>query len=469
MNKAQKALYRGVNKLNDIVKITIGPNGRNVIIDRDNGSPLITNDGVTIAKQVTLPNRYENLGADVIKQASLKTNTEAGDGTTSAIVLATAIINQAKRALFWGYQPTQLKDALLNAANKALALLPQHVRQIHKYEDLLHVATNSCANATDGAMVAKALSKVGPDGLISLEMNQLGTTTLSFTNGVKIAAHLASPYLKTPALHNAKVLVTTGTVKTIQEILPILEDAVQNKTPLLLVADDFAPEVINALVLNRAKAGLQIVAVRSDALTDCAVVTDATLISPANDLILANATTQHLGHANQVLFETDAMVILSDTSSSPSFEQHLGLLKDELNATTDDYHRTRLKERIANLSATAGLISVGCPTEAETMEKRLRIEDAVAATSNAMRDGVVMGGGLTYLKIAQELNSQAIGERILKRALPAIYHQIKRNYHFKPHDCTAIDAATVIKSVIQNATSAAAILITTGAIISNAI
>ena len=182
MNKAQKALYRGVNKLNDIVKITIGPNGRNVIIDRDNGSPLITNDGVTIAKQVTLPNRYENLGADVIKQASLKTNTEAGDGTTSAIVLATAIINQAKRALFCGYQPTQLKDALLNAANKALALLPQHVRQIHKYEDLLHVATNSCANATDGAMVAKALSKVGPDGLISLEMNQLGTTTLSFTN-----------------------------------------------------------------------------------------------------------------------------------------------------------------------------------------------------------------------------------------------------------------------------------------------
>ncbi len=464
MNKAQRALFRGVNKLNNIVKITLGPNGRNVIIDRKNGSPLITNDGVTIAKEITLPNRQENLGADVIKQASLKTNTEAGDGTTSAIVLATAITNQARRAIALGYQPIQLKDALLTAAHKALEILPQHVRQIHRYEDLLQVATNSCANFTDGAMVAKALSKVGPDGLISLEMNQTGTTQLSFTNGVKISAKIASPYLNTKVLHQTKVLVTNGTVKSIQEILPLLEDSMQNKTPLLIIADDYSPEVINALVLNRAKAGLQIVAVRSTATTDCAVITNATLISPENDLTLSHATTAHLGTANQVIFEHEQMVILSD-EKSPLFEQHLNLLKDELSATTDDYHRTRLKERIANLTTTAGLISVGCPTEAETMEKRLRIEDAVAATSNAMRDGVVIGGGLTYLKIAKSLNSRDIGERILKRALPAIYRQINRNYHFNPKDCTAVDAATVIKSVIQNATSAAAILITTGAII----
>ena len=468
MNKAQKSLYRGVNKLNNLVKITIGPNGRNVIIDRQNGSPLITNDGVTIAKEVTLPNRYENLGADVIKQASLKTNSEAGDGTTSAIVLATAIINQARRALIFGHQPIILRDELIAAAQKALDLLPQYVRQIHKYEDLLHVATNSCANAEDGSLVAKALTKVGPDGLISLEMNQIGTTELSFTNGVKLNSKIASPYLNTKSLHHAKILVTTGTIKSIQEILPILEDAVQNKTPLLLVADDYSPEVINALVLNRAKAGLQIVAVRSTATTDCAVVTNATLISPENDLTLATTTTAHLGHANQIIFETDQMIILSD-EKSPLFEQHLSILQDELKATTDDYRRTRLKERIANLTATAGLISVGCPTEAATMEKRLRIEDAVAATTNAMRDGVVVGGGLTYLKIAKELNSQNIGERILKRALPSIYRQINRNYHFNAQTCTAIDAATVIKSVIKNATSAAAILITTAQIISNAI
>lgn len=468
MNKAQRALYRGVNKLNNIVKITIGPNGRNVIIDRNNGSPLITNDGVTIAKEVTLPNRYENLGADVIKQASLKTNTEAGDGTTSAIVLATAIINHARRAMALGHQPMALKDALLAAARKALDLLPQHVRQIHKYEDLLHVATNSCANADDGALVAKALSKVGTEGLISLEMNQLGTTQLNFTNGVKLSAQMASPYLNTKTLHQTKVLVTTSTVKSIQEILPLLEDAVQNKTPLLLVADDYSPEVVNALVLNRAKAGLQIVAVRSQAAADCAVVTNATLVSPENDLTLANTTTAHLGHANQVIFEPNQMVILSD-EKSPSFEHHLSVIKDELDAATDDYHRTRLKERIANLTATAGVISVGCPTEAATMEKRLRIEDAVAATTNAMRDGVVSGGGLTYIKIAKDLDASDIGERILKHALPAIYRQINRNYHFDAKTCTAIDAATVVKSVIQNATSAAAILITTGAIISNAI
>lgn len=467
MNKAQRALYRGVNQLNDIVKITIGPNGRNVIIDRDNGSPLITNDGVTIAKEVVLANRHENLGADVIKQASLKTNTEAGDGTTSAIVLATAITNQARRAMAWGHQPMALKDALLSAARKALELLPQHVRQIHKYEDLLRVATNSCANAEDGAMVAKALSKVGPDGLISLEMNQIGTTQLTFTNGVKIPATVASPYLNLKTIHNAKVLVTDGTIKSIQEILPLLEDAMKHQTPLLLVANDYAPEVINALVLNRAKAGLQIVAVRSTAAMDCAVVTNATLISPQNDLTLPQATTAHLGSAEQIIFENEQMVILSD-EKSPSFDQHIAMLKDELATTTDDYHRTRLKERIANLTVTAGLISVGCPTEAATMEKRLRIEDAVAATSNAMRDGVVMGGGLTYLKIARELNGKDIGERILKRALPSIYRQINRNYRFNPRTCTAIDAATVARSVIQNATSAAAILITTGTIISNA-
>ena len=200
MNKEQRSLYRGVKTLNDIVKITIGPNGRNVIIDRANGSPLITNDGVTIAKEVTLVDRHENLGADVIKQASLKTNIEAGDGTTSAIVLATAITNQARRAIAWGHQPIKVKDALFAAASKALDLLPQHIRQIHKYEDLRRVAINSCANEEDGTMVAKALSKVGPDGLISLEMNQTGTTQLTFTNGVKLPATIASPYLKIKSL-----------------------------------------------------------------------------------------------------------------------------------------------------------------------------------------------------------------------------------------------------------------------------
>ena len=468
MNKAQRALYRGVNKLNNIVKITIGPNGRNVIIDRNNGSPLITNDGVTIAKEVQLPNRHENLGADVIKQASLKTNTEAGDGTTSAIVLATAITNHAPHAIACGHQPIKVKDSLFDAARKALDLLPQHVRQIHKYEDLKRVATNSCANEEDGTMVAKALSRVGTDGLITLEMNQIGTTELTFTNGVKLSATLASPYLHTKKLTNAKVLVTDGTIKTIQEILPILEDAMQNHTPLLLVADDYSNEVVNALVLNRAKAGLQIVAVRSQATTDCAVITNATLISQKNDLTLPQATTMHLGLASQIIFDGEHMIILSD-EKSPSFDEHINILKDELNALTDDYQRTRMKERIANLTATAGVISVGCPTEAATMEKRLRIEDAVATTTNAMRDGVVTGGGITYLKIAQGLKGNDIGERILKKSLPAIYRQINRNYRFNPENCDVIDAATVIKSVIKNATSAAAILITTGTIISNAI
>lgn len=468
MNKAQKDLLKGVNKLNNIVKITIGPNGRNVIIDRDNGSPLITNDGVTIARQITLPNRHERLGADVIKQASIKTNEEAGDGTTSAIVLATAIINNAQKEIFWGHNPMQIKDALLQAASQALEYLPTYTKHIHQYHDLVSVATNSCANEQDGIMVAKALTKVGVNGLVTLEMNKLGETKLLFTNGVKLATQPTSPYFTDSELQDARVLVTDGTVKSIKQILPVLEYIVKEKVPLLIIAPDFAPEVINALVLNRVKAGLQVVALRSDAYEDCAVMTNATLISPKNDLTLDQTTPQHLGHTDKVILEPNQIIVLSDDEKTPAFANHIHMIEKQIAATDDDYQKTRLKERLANLTATAAVISVGCPTEAETMEKRLRIEDAVAATSNAMREGVVQGGGLTYLKIAKHLHHQDLGERILKKSLPAITKQINKNYHFDRQNCTAVDAATVVRSVIKNAVSAAAILITTGEIISSA-
>ncbi len=467
MNKAQRSLYRGVNKLNDIVKITIGPNGHNVIIDRHNGSPLITNDGVTIARQVELSDRHEKLGADVIKQASIKTNDEAGDGTTSAIVLATAIINHARRAIAWGHQPIAIKDALLVAAGRALEYLPEHTQHIHHYDDLVAVATNSCANSDDGALVAKALTKVGADGLVSLTTNKLGRTELQFTNGVKLPATVASPYFNDHELLDARFLVTDQMVKNIKELIPVLESCIRDQVPLVLVAPEYDPAVINALVLNRLKAGLQVVALCSDATDDIAVITNATLISPQNDLTLARATIEHCGHANQVLCHPQDLVVLT-SQENPNLAAHLDRIKADLNNAPDDYHRTRLKERLANLTATAAVITVGCPTDAETMEKRLRIEDAVAATANAMRDGVVQGGGLTYRKIAKQLTGHDIGTRILKKSLPAIYRQICHNCHFNTQNCTVIDAATVIKSVIKNAVSAAAILLTTGAIISNA-
>lgn len=467
MNKAQKDIIKGVNKLNNIVKITIGPNGRNVIIDRDNGSPLITNDGVTIARQVELKNRHERLGADVIKQASIKTNEEAGDGTTSAIVLATALINNAKREMFWGHNAMQIKDALLRAAGKALEHLPEYARQIHKYHDIVCVATNSCANENDGVLVAKALTKVGANGLVTLEMNKLGETKLLFTNGVKLRTEMTSPYFTDKELVNARVLVTDGTVKSIKQILPVLEYSVKEKVPLLIMAADFSPEVINALVLNRVKAGLQVVALRSDAYEDCAVITNATLISPKNDLTLDQATAAHLGTTEKIMLNQNEILILSE-EKSPEFQAHIAMIRTQIAATDDDYQKTRLKERLANLTATAAIITVGCPTEAETMEKRLRIEDAVAATTNAMREGVVQGGGLTYSKLARHLSHQDLGERILKKSLPTITKQINRNYQFDKKHCTAVDAATVVRSVIKNAVSAAAILITTGEIISSA-
>ena len=467
MNKAQLSLQRGVNRLNNLVKITLGPNGHNVIIDRQNGSPLITNDGVTIARQVELRDPHERLGADVIKQASIKTNEEAGDGTTSAIVLATAITNHAYRAMRWGHHPIQIKDELLTAAKKVLEQLPTYTRQVHKYEELAQIATNSCANADDGMMVAKALTKVGAQGLISLEMNKLGTTQLVFANGIKLPIQPTSPYFTDQEYYHAQILVTDGVIKSIKEIVPLLEHARQNHQPIVLLANDYSPEVINALVLNRAKAGLQIVALRTDAAEDCAVITGATLISLRNDLTLETATANHLGHADKIMFQPDHIVILTD-EKSPAFEQHIKMLQKQIDTATDDYQKTRLTERVANLTATAGVISVGCPTEAETMEKRLRIEDAIATTKHAMAEGVVPGGGLTYVKLAKHLSFQSSGERILKKSLPAIYHQINRNYHFKPSDCTVEDAAATIRSVIKNAVSAAAILITTGEIISSA-
>ncbi len=468
MNKARKQIINGVNKLNNIVKITIGPKGRNVIIDRNNGSPLITNDGVTIAKYVELPNRNEKLGADVIKQASIKTNEEAGDGTTSAIVLSTAIINNAEKEIRKGNSPIEIKESLLEAAYKCINILPRYSHKVYKYNDLISIATNSSANKKDGEMVAKALSKVGADGLVSLETNKTGQTKLSFSSGVKINMTTTSPYFTDTEYYDAKILIAQGIIKSIKEIINILEYCIKENHPLVLIANDFVPEVINALILNRVKSGLRVIALKTDELEDASVVTGATLISPKNDLTIEQARPEHLGFTDKIIFAANHSVFIKDNKSE-LLDEHIKVLQCKLLEIEDEYSKTRLRERIANLTMTAAVISVGCPTDAETMEKRMRIEDAIAATTNAMKDGIVQGGGLTYIRLACNLKKNTVGERILKKSLYSITDAIMKNSPFDKSHCDIIDASTIIQSVIRNSVSAAAILITTDEIISSVI
>jgi chaperonin GroEL len=331
-------------------------------------------------------------------------------------------------------------------------------------------------------LVADILTQIGTEGFVSLETNKAGKTAVIFSKGVKLPFNLMSPYfcdnidkLETEYI-DAKILIADGIIKSITEIISVLEDCIKNNTPLVLIADDFVPEVITALLLNRAKSNLRVVAIKcgiwatdkSTVLNDIAALTDATIISPKNDLTLADAKPAHLGSVERISINMTETTFIANNNTA-EFNKHIKRIKAQITAERDDYAKTRLRERLARLTASVAIISVGCPTDAETMEKKLRIEDAVAAATNAMRDGIVAGGGLTYKSIANQIKPTTIGGRILKKSLSSIHTQICKNAGCRHIDISpsVIDPTTVIKSVIRNAISAAAVLLTTDGIILN--
>jgi chaperonin GroEL len=523
-NSARARILSGVNKLAHTVRITLGPKGRNVLIDR-NGTPLITNDGVTIARAFTAADPIENLAATVIKQASIKTNETAGDGTTSAIILAAEIMNKANRHITLGVSPVLIKEGLLTASQIASDAVKKIAKPANRYSDMLAVATNSCANQNDGELVARAFEKVGTDGVITLDENSNGKTTLTFVEGFECNCILASPYFCTDVermeskLNNAKVLVTDQSVNRFADIVPVLEETKNENKPIILIAPDYTPEVISTLVLNRVRNNLNVIALKIDEapdrasaiLGDIAALTCSTPISQSNDLTLASATSEHLGMATTVIASTTSTKIIIDNNDNPHLTKRLTQIRGQINSATDDYTKVRLTQRLARLTSGVAIISVGCPTQAEQSERKLRIEDAIAATRSAATSGIVAGGGIAYLAAAKVLE-QAIptiqkhlhdGVEILRASLPCILVNICQNadisyevvlneinhtknspsfgggreadgvvrvnigYNALTNEYTdmfaakIIDPALVICSVIQNAVSVAATLLTT--------
>jgi chaperonin GroEL len=498
-----KKILSGVRKLNGIVGLTIGPKGRNVIIDRADGVPLITNDGVTITKTVNLPDACERLACDIIKQASLKTNDEVGDGTTSAVILSSAIVRNAIAEIKRGADPNEIKDGLLSAAAEAVEAVNRQSAPCKRHGDLLAIAVNSCANSNDGRLVADAFARVGADGLVTAEENQIGETKLRFNEGMCLPFELPSPYFiddiekEQTVYTNAKILMTDGKISGIKEILPILEHCVKKNVPLAVMADDYSADFISALLVNRVKSNLRVIPIKygvwagdKDAiLHDISAITNSTIISQKNDLTLQTATDKHLGTADKIIIGRTETTILNDTINM-DLSVYIERLRAQMKSESNAYKKTRLRERISKLENGIAIISVGCPTAAETREKVLRVEDAINAAAAAMRSGIVVGGGLTYYNLSKQIEQKGIGARILCRALPSIIQSIYKNaglnfnrvkkilhgnwgYNAKENkycDLFAahiIDPAAVVTAVIRNAVSAAAILITSNGMIVN--
>ena len=495
--QAREKILSGVRKLAETVKLTLGPKGRNVLLERPHATPLITNDGVTIVRDVKLECPYEDLGVQVLREASIKTNTEAGDGTTTSIVLAEQIINKASRRIALGESPVLIKEELLGAANFAISEISKTAKPVETDEQRRAIAINSCANVADGTMVADAVSKVGANGIVTIEENKNGKTTLTFVDGLELACELTSPYFCEDAntlsttFENAKIFITDQKITSIKSILPTLEIAAKEKFPLVIIADDYSPEVVSALVVNKVRAGLRICALRCgifadrrDALLgDLAALTGAVVHTDFSDGEMT------LGICDKVVMSLENSKFIS--KGTDALEERIKLIKAQLDKADaeDEYNKTRLGERLARLTNGVAIISVGCATEIEQKEKRLRIEDALAATRAACEEGIVAGGGLALLGLKKRKNfPKGVGAEILMEVLDSPFRQIcensgvnadlilsqlteTRGYDANKNEFVdmfaagIVDPAKVVKQALKNAVSVAATLLTTESIV----
>lgn len=498
--KARQAILQGTQKLSNIVGITLGPRGRNVVLERENGTPLITNDGVTIARSVELPDKHENMAAKILLQASSQTNQNAGDGTTSAIVLGAELVKLGLRAIELGQSPVTIKDELLTASKQALAEVDKISIPVNSHEEIISIATNSCGNPNDGELVARAFQLAGLDGVVTLDENNTGETTLRHNDGCEITATLATPYMiENPArmettYDNAHILLTDTEVKTPADLLPILEHTAKNSLRLVIVAPSFSAEALQTLLLNRVRANVKVLATtlreldtRTQAtLEDLAALTGATLVTNKNDLAIATTQPEHLGFVEKITCGTNLTILSKTPYENPienPIEKRKNIILAQIEQATDDYSKTRLRERLAKLTQGIAVISVGAPTDIEMGERKLRIEDAIAAVRAAAAEGTVDGAGTTYLTL-----SNTVKNEILSTALKSIPRRIISNADENPdmimskidnergYDARTkaycnlrknniIDPARVIKQVIQNAASAAATLLTTDGMI----
>ena len=514
--EARNALLAGVDKLANTVKITMGPKGRNVVLDKKFGAPLITNDGVTIAKEIELENASENMGAQLVREVASKTNDAAGDGTTTATLLAQALITEGMKNVAAGANPIILRKGIQKAVDKAVDALTKNAKKVNGTGDIARVGTISAGDEVIGTLIADAMERVSADGVITVEESKSAETYCEVVEGMQFDRGYLSPYMATDTekmeavIDDALLLITDKKISNIQEILPILEQLVQSGRKLVIIAEDVEGEALTTLVLNKLRGTFTCVAVkapgfgdrRKEMLRDIAILTGGEVISSELGLELKDATLDQLGMARQVKINKDNTIIVGGAGDGVQIANRVSQIKSAIETTTSDFDREKLQERLAKLAGGVAVIKVGAATETEMKEKKLRIEDALNATRAAVEEGIVAGGGTAYINIIDEVatllnivkGDEKTGVQIVLRALEAPVRQISENagfegsvvvnnikaaakagYGFDAYNevyCDMIEAgivdpAKVTRSALQNAASVAATVLTTEALVVN--
>ncbi len=514
--EARKALEKGVDQLADTVKITLGPKGRNVVLDKKFGAPLITNDGVTIAKEIELEDPFENMGAQLVKEVSTKTNDVAGDGTTTATLLAQAIVHEGLKNLAAGANPMIMKKGIAKAAAAAIEAMKANSQKVNGSDDIARVGTVSSGDETIGKLIAEAMEKVGHDGVITIEESKTAETSSEVVEGMQFDRGYITPYMVTDTekmvaeLDDALILITDKKISNIQELLPILEQVVQSGKKLLIIAEDVEGDALSTLIVNRLRGTLNVVCVkapgfgdrRKEMLQDIAILTGGEVISADVGLELKEAQMNMLGSARQVKVTKENTTIVNGAGATEEIKARIGQIKSQIEVTTSDYDKEKLQERLAKLAGGVAVIKVGAATEVEMKEKKLRIEDALNATRAAVEEGIVAGGGTAYLnaipaveKLLSEVEGdEKTGVQIIARALTAPVKQIAANagidgavvlakiqesgktgYGFdayKEEYCDMIpagivDPTKVTRSALENAASIASVLLTTESLVAD--
>lgn len=513
---ARNALLRGVDKLSDTVKITLGPKGRNVVLDKKYGAPLITNDGVTIAREIELDDPMENMGAQLVKEVATKTNDAAGDGTTTATLLAQAFIHEGMKNVTSGANPMILRKGIQKAVDTAVEGLKGISKKVNGSDDIARVGTISAGDPVIGTLIADAMEKVTSDGVITVEESKTAETYCEVVEGMQFDRGYASPYMVTDTdkmeavLDDAFILITDKKISSIQEILPLLETLVKSGRKLLIIADDIEGEALTTLVLNKLRGTFNCVAVkapgfgdrRKEMLRDIAILTGGEVISDELGLDLKEATVEQLGRARQVKVTKENTIIVGGAGDSAEIKARVGQIRSAIETTTSDFDREKLQERLAKLAGGVAVIKVGAATEVEMKEKKLRIEDALNATKAAVEEGIVAGGGVAYLNVLPKIEALAetlegdekTGANIVIKALEAPIRQIAENagfegsvivneikkkgkagYGFDAYTETyvdmikkgIVDPTKVTRSALQNASSIASTILTTEALVAD--
>ena len=515
-DEARKALQAGVDQLADTVKITLGPKGRNVVLDKKYGAPLITNDGVSIAKEVELPDPFENMGAQLVKEVSTKTNDVAGDGTTTATLLAQAMIHEGLKNLAAGANPIVVKKGMAKAVEAAVAEVKKQAKKVDGSNDIARVGAVSSGDEEIGKLIADAMEKVSADGVITIEESKSAETYSEVVEGMQFDRGYITPYMVTDTekmeavIDDAYILITDKKISVISDILPILEQLVQSGKKLVIIAEDVEGEALNTLIVNRLRGTLNVVCVkapgfgdrRKEMLQDIAVLTGGTVVSEEVGLELKTATIDMLGRARQVKVTKENTTIVDGAGDATAIKDRVAQIRSQIANTTSDYDKEKLQERLAKMAGGVAVIKVGAATETEMKEKKLRIEDALNATRAAVEEGVVAGGGTIFVNVIPAVEAlldsvdgdEKTGVRIIAKALEAPIRQIAANagldgsvilekvrnsgklgYGFDAYkeeycDMVAagiIDPAKVTRSALENAASVSAMVLTTESLVAD--